>query len=309
MKRFLQSPIIRWAGFAMRLFHVRFRDTGVMAHHVQRAVPEQRLQRENVAARTQIGNGERVSKLVGIGFLHPRSVPQTRNQDAQTVLGERPIRGADEEGRLEVLTIFTLREITPDCFSGDFTQVDRASFATFSAAFQSMADGDTSGFHVDVIDSQSAQLGSAQACIQQGQDDSLIAIGAWPAHHELVAILGLGLARIQACLHDLFDFFFGKGFDRMLLKPRGCNVFRGTGKVEFLMEPGEERPEGDPDIADGFCRQGRLAPIEANGLVLGPQPGHVIGQVRGGHVRHWAVTGEGQPMIEDVLIGDDRGNA
>ena len=75
------------------------------------------------------------------------------------------------------------------------------------------------------------------------------------------------------------------------------------------MEPGEERPEGDPHIADGFGRERRHTPIEPDGLVLGPQPGHVIGQIRGGDLRHGAFAGVGQPIFEDVLIGDDCGNA
>ena len=43
MSNLLQSPIIYWAGLAVRVLHVYLSNLGIVAHHIQRAMPEQRL--------------------------------------------------------------------------------------------------------------------------------------------------------------------------------------------------------------------------------------------------------------------------
>ena len=66
MSSLLQSPIIHWAGLAVRVLHVYLRNLGIMAHHIQRAVSQQRLQRENIPARTQVGDRKGVAKFVRV---------------------------------------------------------------------------------------------------------------------------------------------------------------------------------------------------------------------------------------------------
>jgi hypothetical protein len=43
---FSQPPVINWAGLAMGLLHVRIGDADGVLHHLQGAVPEQRLECE-----------------------------------------------------------------------------------------------------------------------------------------------------------------------------------------------------------------------------------------------------------------------
>ena len=41
-----------------------------MLHHIQPAMPQQRLKGENIAARTQIGDGKGMPETMGMAFLH-----------------------------------------------------------------------------------------------------------------------------------------------------------------------------------------------------------------------------------------------
>lgn len=59
----LEMPVVCRAGPAVGLLDVNLRDAGVVLHHLQRAVPELRLQGEHITARPQIGNGKRVPAM------------------------------------------------------------------------------------------------------------------------------------------------------------------------------------------------------------------------------------------------------
>jgi hypothetical protein len=54
----------------MRLLNIDLGKAFVVLHHVQCAVPKQRLQREHIAARAQIGERRRVPEPVRMAFLH-----------------------------------------------------------------------------------------------------------------------------------------------------------------------------------------------------------------------------------------------
>lgn len=69
-------PVICRAGPAVGLLDVDLRDAGVVLHHLQRAVPELRLQGEHITARPQIGNGERVAEAMRMAFRHLRLLPK-----------------------------------------------------------------------------------------------------------------------------------------------------------------------------------------------------------------------------------------
>jgi len=56
MNNGLQSPIIHWAGFAVRVLYVYLCNLGVVTHHIQRAMSQQGLQGEDISTRTQIGD-------------------------------------------------------------------------------------------------------------------------------------------------------------------------------------------------------------------------------------------------------------
>ena len=69
-------PVVCRTGTAVGLLNVNLRDAGVVLHHLQRAVPELRLQGEHITARPQIGNGKRVPKAMRMAFRHLRLLPQ-----------------------------------------------------------------------------------------------------------------------------------------------------------------------------------------------------------------------------------------
>ena len=56
----------------MGLFHVDLGDAGVVFHHIESAVAEQRLQRKHIAARSQIRDRQRVAETMGMTFLDAR---------------------------------------------------------------------------------------------------------------------------------------------------------------------------------------------------------------------------------------------
>jgi hypothetical protein len=56
----LQSPIFCRARLAMRLFHIHLGDTGIMLHHIQTAMSQQQHKCENITARSQIRDRERM---------------------------------------------------------------------------------------------------------------------------------------------------------------------------------------------------------------------------------------------------------
>ena len=117
----LQSPIIHWAGLAMRVLHVYLRNLGIVAHHIQRAMSQQRLKREDIPTRTQIGDGEGMAKFMWMNMSELSPLPQTPDQDAQAVAVKWAVTSADEEGCLGVIAIFPGGQVTPDSFTSHFT--------------------------------------------------------------------------------------------------------------------------------------------------------------------------------------------
>jgi hypothetical protein len=75
-----KPPIIRRAGFAMRLLHIHVSDTGIMLNHIQTAIPQQGLKCKNIAITDEryvhIEEMERVKLLGQIS-----SVPVRQHHD------------------------------------------------------------------------------------------------------------------------------------------------------------------------------------------------------------------------------------
>ena len=85
----LQSPIVRWAGAAMRLGHIDFGDARIVLHHVQRAVTEQRLKCEHIPTRAEIGDRKGMPETMWIAALYIGLLAQCYGQVAQPRLGTR----------------------------------------------------------------------------------------------------------------------------------------------------------------------------------------------------------------------------
>lgn len=279
MNNRLQSPIIHWAGLAMRVLHVYLSNLGIVAHHIQRAMSQQRLEREDIPARTQIGDGEGMAKFMWMNMSDLGSFPQTPDQDAQAVAVKRTVTSADEEGSLGVISIFSGSQVTPDGFPSHFAQVSDPAFSTLCTPTNPVADIHLAGFQIHILDGQRAKFGGAQTGIEQGQDYGLVAVGAGPAHDKCLPVIRLSLAGVDTGLDQVFDILFGKSLDDVLRKLGRGDVDKGAGDFELFVQPGVERPQGNIDVAQRFGREGIFIPVPTPGLVFGAHPGDVIGKI------------------------------
>ena len=82
----LQTHVVGWTGFAMRVLHVYLGDLSVVAHHIQGTMPQQGLQGKDIPAGAQIGDRHGMPEFVGVGFFDSSSGTQPVDQDAQTIL-------------------------------------------------------------------------------------------------------------------------------------------------------------------------------------------------------------------------------
>lgn len=85
-------------GNTNKVCNIHFGNLGIMSHHIQRAVSQKRLQRENITSGTQICDGECVPEFMWVGLFCFCSGSQLVDQHAQTVLVERSISMANEGG-------------------------------------------------------------------------------------------------------------------------------------------------------------------------------------------------------------------
>jgi hypothetical protein len=137
----------------MRLLDIDLGDARIMLHHIERAMAKQRLQREDIAARTQIRNRKGVSETMGVTFLDAGFFAQMTNQQAQGVLIHRTIIFHQEQWRFRIFTIFSFRQIPPHGATGCFAQEYGATFATFRAAHQAMPDLNSTSFQISIANS------------------------------------------------------------------------------------------------------------------------------------------------------------
>jgi hypothetical protein len=299
----LQSPIVHWAGLAMRVLHVYLSNLGIVTHHIQRAMSQQRLEGEDISASTQIGDGKGVAKPVRMDVNNPTALAQTPHQDTQTVVVERSISLADEERRLQVVPFFSAGQVAPDGFSGNPPQVSDAPFAAFCTSTDPMPDIHFAGFHVHISNRQRTKLIRAQTGIQQSQDNGLVTVGAGPAHDKSLAVKRLGFTRIQAGFEQFFDVLLAKGLNDLLGKFRWGDFFGGIGQFEFFAQPGVEGAQGDVDISQRFSRQGIRIPILTPWFVLGAHPGQVIDQVGRFDFGDVLISDVVHPKVQIVFVG------
>src|SRR3990172_12384257 len=221
----LQTHVVGWASLAVRLFNVHIRNLSIMEHHIKRTMSQQGLKGKHITTRTQIGDGKSVPEFVRAGLLNFCSGTQPVDQDTQTILVERSVGLADEQGGTGIIPVLASNQITPDGFSGDFTQVDCASFATFCSANNSVPNRDLSSLEVDIVYCQRTKFGCTQSGIQKHQNNRLIAIGTRSPHDKFFSLLGLRFPRKDTCLQNLFNVFFGKSFNGMRLKFRSSDFY------------------------------------------------------------------------------------
>ena len=301
--KWLQTHVISWTGFAMRLLHIHFGNLGIMPNHVQRSMSQKRLQRENITAGTQVSDGECVSEFMRIGFFNFCSGSQPVDQDTQAVLVERPVRMADEEGGVRIIPIFSAGKITPNRFSSDLAQENGTTFAAFCPTSDPVTNGDLPSLEVNIVDGQRTQFSRPQPSIHQHQNNCLVAVGTRSAHHKLLPIFSLRLARIDTCLKDFFYFLFCECFNGVFLKFWGGDFLSGIWKFKLNLQPSEKGSKCYPDISDGFGGEWFRASVPTFWFVFGSQPGHVTGQVGCFNFRNFPISNVLQPMTHGELIG------
>ena len=99
---------------------------------------------------------------------------------------------------------------------------------------------------------QSTDLGSAQARIQQGEDDGLIALACGSPHREFAAVGGVGLLAELAHFEECFNFCLGERLDGCLFELGNWHGLDRVGQVELMVHPSEESGETDVEIVDGL---------------------------------------------------------
>lgn len=122
----LKMHVIHWAGFAMRLLNFYLGNLGVMAHHIQRPVPELRLQSEHIPAGAQIGDRKGMMEFVWIGLLNSSPISQPVNQNPQAIDVEGPVGMTDEQRRQRIIPILPACQVAPDGLAGNLAQIYRA---------------------------------------------------------------------------------------------------------------------------------------------------------------------------------------
>jgi len=173
----------------MSLLHIHLRDLGIMANHIQTAMPQQGLQRENIATRAHGCDRKSMSKLVRISIFHGTSRSYAFYEMAQTRGIEGTISPNCQQRSCFFIAILPPSQISPHRMSGSFPQVNYPSLATFCTASPAMTDFQFSAFRFKIFDAKSSKFGCPNSGIKQGQQNSLITIGGWSAHHKLPAIL------------------------------------------------------------------------------------------------------------------------
>lgn len=278
-----QSPIIGWAGAAVRLFYVYLGYARIVLHHVQRTVTEQRLKCEYISARAQVRDRECVPEPMGIAFLHLRFLAQRCYHQSQCALAQGMSGLAQKQWRTLIFAVFSVGQIASQCVSGRFAPRHGSAFAAFRAAADAMFDLYSARLLIHITDLERAQLRGAQSCVQQSQDDRSVSFRCRAAHGESPALNGLGFPAELAYFQSL-NVFFREWLDGRFFKARGGNGLHRVRHVKLGARPSEKSRQGYPDIANGFGREWLIAASQTMGLVLGAQPSQMVAQILRGHI-------------------------
>lgn len=228
-------------------------DVEVASDHLESGVTEEVLEGEGVAAVAEVGDGEGVTKAVGVDVGRDASTfADALDGFAEDVAGHGAgvIGGADgEEGVGGDGVLEARSEVTPEGAGGAFAEIDDALFFVAALTFASDADG--IGGEVEVFDLNVAQLLSADAGIEEDEDDGAVAVGGGAA----VGGGGAGFpgARAIAGFEEGLDFLAGDGLDNGGFNGGGLDGADEVALDQVLLNgPGPESGEVSVDVVDGF---------------------------------------------------------
>jgi hypothetical protein len=124
----------------MSLFNIHLGNPGIVTYHIQTAVPQQRLQGENVTTRTQVGNGKRMSKPVGIGFLDAGFRRNAFDQMPQGIWIEATVPANDKQRRIRIFPIFPFSQIAPEGMASGLPQIYNPPLSAFRTPILAVTD-------------------------------------------------------------------------------------------------------------------------------------------------------------------------
>ena len=125
----LQSPVVHRASIAMSLFHINLGHSGIVPDHIQRAMPQQGLHREDIPTRPEISDRKGMPEAVGVALLHLCPFSQGDHQLAQTIGGQIAAMHTHEEWCILFIAIVPGCQITPEGLLSALPKVDDPSLA------------------------------------------------------------------------------------------------------------------------------------------------------------------------------------
>ena len=152
MNTFLQSPVIYRAGFAMGIGDIYLGNLRIMADHIQRTMPEQPLQGEHIPAGPQISYRKGMPEFMRMDMRNLSPFSQAADQYSQAVAVEGAVSAADKKRSFKIITILPQGNITPDSFSGGFSQVGCATFSAFGSPADPVANIHFASLEVHIFD-------------------------------------------------------------------------------------------------------------------------------------------------------------
>ena len=164
------------------------------------------------------------------------------------------------------IRIFAVNQVAPHRFAGRLAQVHRAPFAALGSTDHAVLHLHPSGLQVNIPNQQFAQLHSAQAGIDQREDDRLVSMAKTQAHGEASAVAGTRFARVNAGFEHALHFFLGLG-------SMGVFLIRGAG-TDF---------------------------IAARGVFVA-QPAQMGDHILGGDLTDLLISDMFEPLVEQALV-------
>jgi len=159
----------------MRLLYINFRQARIVLHHLQTAVSQERLQCEDIATASQVGDRKRMPKPMRIAVGDLRFVAERVDQLAQTIFVQPVIELGKKHRGMRFFCIFALGKITPQGTARGFAQEHDTSLAAFRTTPNAVLDFQASGLLIVIAKRQRAKFIRAQSRVEQRQDQRAIA--------------------------------------------------------------------------------------------------------------------------------------
>ena len=170
-------PIVCWTGATVRCGNIYLGDPCIVLNHLQSAVSEQGLQCEQIAATSQVGNGEGMSKPMRITFLNLDFFAEVSEKFTEGCFVQSASRALSKERSAGIIGILAINQIAPQGAPSGFSQEDNPAFAAFGSAFSPVPHLYATRFLFGIADGQRAEFRSSQTCIKEKQNDRPIPLG------------------------------------------------------------------------------------------------------------------------------------